>query len=44
MMKRATYLARFLRSVMRNTVLRGDQYVNNFLTETDDKKYAEERK
>lgn len=29
---------------MRSTVLRGDQYLINFLTETDDKKYAEERK
>lgn len=44
MTKRATYTSRFLRALLRNRILRGDKYLLNFLTETDDKKYLEEKK
>ena len=44
MMKRAGHCSRFLRSALRNRILRGDKYLLNFLTETDDKKYNDEKK
>ena len=44
MEKRAIYTSRFLKSALRNRTLRGDQYLLNYLTEEDDKKYTESRK
>ena len=43
MTKRATYLSRFLAHVLRNRILRGDQFLMSFLTENDDKKYSGEK-
>ena len=43
MTKRATYLSRFLAHVLRNRILRGDQFLMSFLTETEDKKYSAEK-
>ena len=44
MMKRGVILTRFLRNVVRNRILRGDKYLLNFVTETDAKKYQQEKK
>ena len=44
MMKRGIILTRFLKSVLRNRILRGDKYLLNFVTETDAKKYQAEKK
>ena len=44
MMKRAIYLSRFLANVLRNRILRGDQFLMSFLTESDDSKYKSEKK
>ena len=37
--KRSVLLQRFLKYTLRNTLLRGDSYLMNFLAETDEKKY-----
>ena len=44
MTKRAIMVSRFLKNVLRNRILRGDQFLMSFLTETDDERYKEERK
>ena len=43
MTKRGTHLSRFLQSVLRSRILRGDQFLMSFLTEVDDNKYKQER-
>ena len=43
MTKRAVYLSRFLGNVLRNRILRGDQFLMSFLTENDDGKYKGEK-
>ena len=44
MTKRGTYLSRFLQNVLRSRILRGDQFLMSFLTESDDNKYKTEKK
>ena len=44
MTKRGTILTNFLKNVLRNRILRGDKYLLNFVTETDMKKYLQEKK
>lgn len=44
MMKRGIMLTRFLKSVLRSRILRGDKFLLNFFTEVDAKKYQEEKK
>lgn len=44
MTKRAEYLSRFLRNLLRSRILRGDKYLLSFLTEHDEKKYNSEKK
>ena len=43
MTKRAMLLSRFSANVLRSRILRGDQFLMSFLTETDDKKYGAEK-
>lgn len=43
MMKRAVYLSRFTANVLRNRILRGDQFLMSFLTEVEDSKYKAEK-
>ena len=43
MTKRALILSRFLANVLRSRILRGDQFLMSFCTETDDKKYGAEK-
>ena len=43
MTKRAGILSRFLVHVLRNRILRGDQFLMSFLTEIDDGKYKAEK-
>ena len=44
MTKRAIYLSRFLQNILRNRLLRGDQFLMSFLAESDDAKYKAEKK
>jgi len=37
-------LSRFLGNVLRSRILRGDQFLMSFFTETDDSKYKAEKK
>lgn len=43
MTKRGVYLSRFLSNILRNRILRGDQFLMSFLTEVDLKKYKAEK-
>jgi hypothetical protein len=40
--KREILLTRFLKTVLRNRILRGDQYLMSFVSETDEKRYRQE--
>jgi hypothetical protein len=42
--KRAVLLTKFLRHSLRSRILRGDQYLTIFLTETDEKAYKQQMK
>ena len=37
-------MSRFLQNVLRSRILRGDQFLMSFLTESDDNKYKTEKK
>jgi hypothetical protein len=41
--KRERMLARFLRAVLRNRILRGDQFLMHFLTESNEDQYKKAR-
>ena len=43
MTKRASILSRFLAHVLRNRILRGDQFLMSFLTERDEAKFNKEK-
>ena len=43
MTKRGVYLSRFLANILRNRILRGDQFLMSFLTEDNEGKYKAEK-